>query len=43
MPKFYEKTIFEEIGEDIENELKENHCKIIVNYENGKFTGAHLE
>jgi len=38
MPRFYEKAIYEELGEDIGNELKENHCKIIVNYENVTYT-----
>ncbi len=38
MPEFYEKTIYEELGEDIGNELKENHCKMIVNHEHVTYT-----
>ncbi|MDB5142591.1 MAG: hypothetical protein JWQ66_1304 [Mucilaginibacter sp.] len=38
MPRFYEKAIYLELGEDIGNALKENHCKFIVNYENVTFT-----
>ena len=33
MPRYYEKAIYLELGEDIGKELKENHCEIIINYE----------
>jgi hypothetical protein len=38
MPRFYEKAIYDELGEGIGSELKENHCKIIINYENMTYT-----
>ena len=38
MPRFYEKAIYLELGEDIGNELKENDCKIIINYDNLTYT-----
>jgi hypothetical protein len=33
MPRYYEKAIYLELGEDIEKELEYNHCEIIINYE----------
>jgi len=33
MPRYYEKAIYLELGEDIGKELKKNHCEIIINYE----------
>ncbi|HTD39411.1 MAG TPA: hypothetical protein VK671_02235 [Mucilaginibacter sp.] len=38
MPGIYEKAIHQELGECIENELKRNHCKIIVNCDNMTYT-----
>lgn len=38
MLRFYEQAIRKELGEAIENELKKNHCKIIVNYDNLTYT-----
>jgi hypothetical protein len=33
MPRYYEKAIYLELGEDIGKELKENHCEMIINYQ----------
>ena len=33
MSRYYEKAIYQELGEDIEKELKENHSEIIINYD----------
>jgi hypothetical protein len=33
MPRYYEKAIYLELGEEIGRGLKENHCEIIINYE----------
>ena len=33
MSRYYEKAIYQELGEDIGKELKENHCEIIINHE----------
>ena len=38
MLRFYEQAIRRELGEAIENELKKNHCKIIVNCDNLTYT-----
>jgi hypothetical protein len=33
MSRYYEKAIYQELGEDIEKELKENHSEIKINFE----------
>ena len=33
MPRYYQKAIYLELGEDIGKELKKNHCEIIINYD----------
>lgn len=38
MLTIYEKAIHQELGAGIESELKKNHCKIIVNYDNLTYT-----
>ena len=41
MPRYYEKAIYLELGEDIGKELKENHCEIMINYEDVTYSFSH--